>query len=76
LDVINYALIDATYKESNNQCRLTIAKEPLPVFLPASVGLSKSGIYTKAINEQGVRTFGPKKRYKPELAIWAHMLKV
>ena len=52
LNLFNYGIINSAYRESGNVCKLTLAKEPLPMFIPSCAGLSKSGPYTKAIDQQ------------------------
>ncbi len=42
----------ATYKENNNQCILTMAEQPIPVFLPVVAALEKDGPFTKAVSQQ------------------------
>ena len=52
LNLFNYGIINSAYRESGNVCKLTLAKEPLPMFIKSCAGLSKSGPYTKAIDQQ------------------------
>ena len=55
LNLINYGLIDATYKENQKKCKITLAKEPIYVFTPAVQVLAKHGPYTKVISQQWVQ---------------------
>ena len=56
LNLFNYGIIDATYRENDKKCRLTLAKEPLGMFSPAVFLLAKNGPYTQAISEQYAQT--------------------
>ena len=51
-NLYNKGLIDAAYKQNGKKCQLTLAKEPISVFLPTCNPLVKNGPYTTAINEQ------------------------
>jgi len=50
--LFNYGLIDATYRENNKKCKLTLAKQPFSMFIPIVFPMAKNGPYTNAINEQ------------------------
>ena len=50
--MFSYGLINAAYKENGKKCKLTLAKEPISVFLPVVYGLTKNGPYTEAFDEQ------------------------
>lgn len=52
LNIINYGLMDATYRENNKKCKVTLAKEPISMFAPIVQVLAKNGPYTKFISEQ------------------------
>ena len=52
LNMFNKFLIDAAFKANGNKCVITLAKNPVSMFLPTSNPLAKNGPYTKAINEQ------------------------
>ena len=52
IDMFSYGLINSAYKENGNKCKLTLAKEPISVFMPVVYGLTKNGPYTKAFDEQ------------------------
>ena len=47
---LNY-LIDATYKESGNKCRMTFAHDSTFVPIFYSLNLAKNGPYTQGIND-------------------------
>ena len=53
VQVIGYLanLIDETYKESGNKCRMTFANDPTFVPIFYSTMLAKNGPYTQAVNE-------------------------
>jgi len=50
--MFNYGIIESNYRENNQKCQLTLAKEPIAMFTPAVFVLAKNGPYSKAINEQ------------------------
>ena len=52
MDIYTHGLIDATYRENDKKCKLTIGKQPIDVFAPGTFGLTKNGPYTKAVDEQ------------------------
>ena len=53
IDVINYGIIDATYKENGNKCRLTLAKHTVgQVKASVATALTKHSPYTNVINQQ------------------------
>ena len=52
IDIVNYGLIDATYRQSGKKCRMTLAKETVgyPPFVVAL--FAKNSPYTEAYNKQ------------------------
>ena len=52
MDVVNYGLIDSTYRQNGKKCRMTLANRETvgsPIFLVAL--LAKNSPYTEAYNK-------------------------
>ena len=52
IDVINYGIIDTTYKENGNKCRLTLAKKTVGQTSTVTTPLTKNSPYSNAFNQQ------------------------
>ena len=57
LDVFNYGIVDATYRENGKKCKLTLGRNPISFFAPVVFPMAKNGPYSKAISEAYMKLY-------------------
>ena len=51
VDIFNTVVVDVTYRQNNNKCKLTYAQTAFTYFSPMTYGYAKNGKYNQVFGE-------------------------